>query len=125
VQAPGGLVPQARQPYLGRRMRRTRRLAGTKSSISLMVSPMACSGPLQQGQTAPSMPSSISSRGRWPGRPLRPGSVTGSEPVGEAAGARASMLAISASRVFQAEGQLIVIESVRSVGQTAFAATAQ
>jgi hypothetical protein len=34
-------------------MRRTRSRAGTKSSISLIVSPMTWSAPPQQGQTAP------------------------------------------------------------------------
>src|SRR5262245_16419544 len=45
------IVPQARQPYLGRRMRSTRRRAGTMSSISLTVSPIVWSAPPQQGQT--------------------------------------------------------------------------
>ena len=44
------MLPQARQPYLGRRMRMTRSRAGTQSSISLTVSPIACRAPPQQGQ---------------------------------------------------------------------------
>jgi hypothetical protein len=34
------IVPQGRQPYLGRRMRMMRSEAGTQSSISLIVSPI-------------------------------------------------------------------------------------
>jgi hypothetical protein len=34
------IVPQARQLYLGRRMRKTRSCAGTQSSISLVASPI-------------------------------------------------------------------------------------
>jgi hypothetical protein len=42
---------QARQAYFGRAMRTTRSCAGTQSSISLTLSPMACNVPPQQPQT--------------------------------------------------------------------------
>jgi hypothetical protein len=55
---------QLRQAYFGRVMRMTRNCAGTQSSISLMLSPMAWNAPPQQPQISPSMASTMSSRGR-------------------------------------------------------------
>ena len=79
-------------------VRRTRSRAGTKSSISLIVSPMTWSAPPQQGQTRSSISIATSSRGRWSGSPCR--CDAGGEPIScaDAAGWRACRRAISASR---------------------------
>ena len=92
------IVPQARQPYLGRRIRRTRSRAGTKSSISLTVSPMTWSAPPQQGQTCSSISIATSSRGRWSGSPSRRNGGCELASCADADGWRACRWAISASR---------------------------
>jgi aryl-alcohol dehydrogenase-like predicted oxidoreductase len=58
------LPARHKQAYFGRVMRITRSCAGTQSSISLTLSPIAWSVPPQQPQVSPAMVSTTSSRGR-------------------------------------------------------------
>jgi hypothetical protein len=58
---------QARHAYLGRRVTRIRNCAGTRSSRSLLSSPIRCNSPWQQGQVLSSMSTTTSIRGRCVG----------------------------------------------------------
>ena len=58
---------QARQAYLGRIVRSTRSHAGTRSSASLVSSPIRCIWPVQHGQSVEAGSITCSTRGRCAG----------------------------------------------------------
>ena len=60
-------LSQARHAYLGRIVRKTRSMAGTRSSASLTSSPMRCNFPLQQGHSVVAGSITRSQRGRCSG----------------------------------------------------------